>query len=419
MTLNIFLGYLIPEILMVYIIIFFYKQVSLLKPEINLKTMLLLFLLTISAIFNNYYNLISLRFFTSILIVILIIKSVFKTNIKDAIYYTLFYSILSMAVELILTIILLLNMPNINVLNNSILAKGILSFIHTIIMYYLLLNEKVLSIIRKTKDLINIKKIFILIIIILDIVVVYRCYVLNNLIILILSIIISVFILLTIRVIINDKYNIKVLMDRNNILKNSYKAYANTIEECREFKHNIRNELYAVKGKLPKKDQEIINNIITKYNKNYEWITKIDEIPEGLQGIIYLKQAEAKQYKIQMIINTTKKINVMDDDYIDLCETIGILLDNAMEASKNLKLKVIDVTILSKQNQLCITIKNRFKNIVDVNKIGKKNYSTKEYKSGIGLNYIKNLNNIKIKVNFNIINDLFVAKISYNYKTNN
>ena len=56
---------------------------------------------------------------------------------------------------------------------------------------------------------------------------------------------------------------------------------------------------------------------------------------------------------------------------------------------------------------------NIFNNKIDLNKISKKNYSTKEIKSGIGLYYISKINNNNIDVKYKIINNLFIFKIIY------
>ena len=224
------------------------------------------------------------------------------------------------------------------------------------------------------------------------------------------SLIFVIFILFALRITTIDKYNIKLLEEKNECLNNSFRAYSETIDECRKLKHNLKNELYTLNTTIPKRYQKNVNLIISKYNKNYEWINKIHEIPKGLQGMIYLKSTEAKEFGIKLIINTENNINSTDINYLDLCNIIGILLDNAIEAVKSVEEKNIflDIVIDKKENK--INIYNHFNNKINLNKIGTKNYSTKQIKSGIGINYIKNLNN-KIKINFKIIDDLFISQV--------
>ena len=51
-----------------------------------------------------------------------------------------------------------------------------------------------------------------------------------------------------------------------------------------------------------------------------------------------------------------------------------------------------------------------------MNRIGTKDYSTKNRKSGIGMYYIEKNNNPNIKTKFEIINNLFVSTIIYTTK---
>lgn len=212
---------------------------------------------------------------------------------------------------------------------------------------------------------------------------------------------------------INDKYNIKILKEKNKNIKDSYEAYYKTIEECRIFKHNLKNTMYALKTKLPEKNQKEFDDLLQKQMKEFEWINNISVIPEGLQGLIYLKIKEAKNKKINIILNSENHINIKNKDYFYLCETIGILIDNAIEASIKSNSHTVVIDIDENEKRLKIDIINIFNNKIDLNKISKKNYSTKEIKSGIGLYYISKINNNNIDVKYKIINNLFISKIIY------
>ena len=119
--------------------------------------------------------------------------------------------------------------------------------------------------------------------------------------------------------------------------------------------------------------------------------------------------------KVKMLINYKSINKIQENDFVDLCDTIGILIDNAIEASKDLnKIFLLDVNDIN--NNIEITITNSFINKIDTTEIGNKNYSTKNKKSGLGLNYIKRINNERIKVKLSIINDLFITKIIYKAK---
>jgi len=386
------------------------------KTKINIKYIIVIFITSVITIINNYFTFLYIRVFVGLLLNIITSKIIYKVKISSSILYSTIHTIIFAMLEILLSPLLLFKIENIYIFNNEVFLKIFFSIFVGIISLFIFRNKKILKYIEKTKNAIyninNLIKVILLLILLLNILIFSRGVDMNNVYIIIVSIEFAVFLFIASRIIINDRYNIKLINERNNNLKESYIAYSKTIEECKEFKHNIKNEIYAVKSLLSLKNQEKINEIIKKYNSNYEWIDKLVEIPEGLQGLIYLKKKEAEQKKINIFINIKSQINI-DKDYLDLCSIIGILIDNAIEASVNAKSKNIELVINNNKNILTINIINVFKNDVDLMKIGNKNYSTKEYKSGLGLNYIKKINNQKIKVTFKIINNLFITKIEY------
>lgn len=402
------------------ILVFNYGQLSNQKLKINNRNLFILICMSILVYINNYYNLISIRYLTAIVITIISTKLIYKNKLKDCIFYSIIHSILYIFMELILSPLMLLKIENITILNNEIYLKCIFSILIGILSLYLFKSKILLDFIDKIKTIvytkINLYVVLIIISLFLNFIGVFRAFKTNNIDLIIVTLVCILFMLLTIKIIINDKYNLTVINERNKNIKDYFKAYSKTIDDCRELKHNLKNDLYTIKSILPKEEQEKINVIINKYNKNYEWINRIDEIPEGLQGLIYLKQKEAKNKKIKIYVNTGENYKTNDRDYIDLCSILGVLIDNALEASEKSKEKIIEITFRKKDTTLNIRIINTYINDININKIGKKNYSTKEYKSGLGLNYVNKLNNPKIKVIFKVINNLFITDIIYNYK---
>lgn len=405
--------YFIFECLMTILGIYYYSKMSSNKTEINLKLISNIIIFSIILLINNLFSPVYLRIVISFLITILIDKILFNDNIKNILYYVTVYYILSLIIELFTSIILMKNFGNITMLNNDMFFKLLYTIIDSIIIFLVVSRNITFRAVNKIKKLINFYFFLIFIVIFIDIIGIMRANDSQNQSLIIISIMTLMFILISIKTIISDKFNINLLKIKNENLKESYKAYSETIDQCKEFKHNLNNDLFALKSSLPKKYQTNFDKILLKYSRKYEWINKIEEIPEGLQGIMYLKVKEAENKKVKIILNTKKTIDTDPDDYLDLSEIIGILIDNAVDASQLAKSKYLTIDISKTKEITNIKIINKFKNSIDVNKIGNKNYSTKEYKSGIGLNYIKKMNNNKIKVTFNIINDIFITNINY------
>ena len=397
-----------------------YGNMSNNKTEKNTTYIITIIITSLLIFINNYFNILSFRLITGLFINCLTVYLIYKDKIKHVIFYSIIHAIVSMFVELFLSIILMFFVKNVEIFNSLLFAKIIFSLALGLITIFIFKNKKILSFIVKIKRILKNSNIYIIIIpiilLFINALAVYRVIDLTNIFMLILSTASVIFMIISIRVIINDKYNIKIVEEKIKNLKESHKAYSDTIDNCRELKHNLKNDLLTLKSGVNKDSHEKINEIITKYNKNYEWINMIDEIPEGLQGLIYLKQKESEIKKIKLYVNSIKNFKTNNKDYINLCSILGILIDNAIEATVKANSKIIEINFKETYDNLSIRISNKYINNIDINKIGNKNYSTKEYKSGLGLNYIKKVTNSKIKVNFKIINNLFITDILYSIK---
>ena len=413
-----FIVFYISIIFMAISLVYSYARVNNKQIILNKKIFIIVAISSILSLYNNLYSDSTLKIIFAFIITFLMEKLLFKDNYKDVFFTVSSLTIVSILLEILLSAGLSLIETNIDSVNNNIVIKSLLSIFHSIMMFLIFKFNLVNKYIYKAKEsILNLANIYTLICIIilsLNVIIYLRCFDFNKIAVLVISIISLLLLILCLRIIINDKYNNKILVETNKNLKDSYNAYSNTIEECRELKHNLNNDLYSLKSSLPNQYHIQINNILKKYNKNYEWITKIDCIPEGLQGLIYIKKIEAKKKHIDLIVDSDNKIEINNDDYIDLGGIISILIDNAIEASVNSKGKVIEIKIASINKKLRVTIINKFSNRIDINKIGNKNYSTKKLKSGLGLNYINKVKGNKIKTNFKIINDLFISEVVYN-----
>ena len=405
MSLIRFLIYYLLSMIITYVVTYCYAKITLQPIRYTKKKVLLILCILIVSVLNNLYNIISARYLCSIFIYILINLILFKNNLKYTVFNTVICSIITIIVELILSGIMLYKIKNINELNNNILLKVTFTLIDCVCLIMIFRNIKIIDILHKIKQNFNFYTISFLIILFINIILAFKGISLDNYILIIISIMCSIFIVIIFKTIINDKYNIRILEDKNKHLKETYDAYSNTIDEYKEFKHNLKNELYSLKVALPEEYQPIVNKIILKYNKETDWINRIDKMPQGIQGILYLKIQEASYKKVKIF---TKFEN---NNFLDLSNVIGILIDNAIDASSLTKNKIIVVNIEETKSFINIKMINKFINSVDLNQIGKKNYSTKVYKSGLGLNSLKKLKSNNLKIKFNIVNDLFITNI--------
>lgn len=416
MNVKFFLENYIGELIMIIAVLYIYKSNYDKKFKPTILNIISILLITGLAIINNLYNPILIRGLIAVVIVLSSVSIIYKVSFKDSTLFSLEYSAISLIVEILTSILIMSFIKDVNSINTNISIKFIFSLCNVLIIYIVFKLKFIKKVLKKfdnyAKEKINMFNVIVLLLLLINGIAVVRVMDLGNIYFLNLSIILLFYAVFTVTTIVAEKNNIKLLEEKNNELHNSFDAYAKTIDEYRILKHNLKNDLYTLKAGLNDEEQNKINSIIKKYNKNCEWINRIDKVPKGLQGILYLKEKEAKENKIQLILNTKKEIETNDKDFMDICGIVTTLIDNAIDASKKAKSKVILVNITETKKNINIEIINKFINPVDCEKIGNKNYSTKEYKSGLGLNYIKNIKNNNIKVEFKIINNLFISNVT-------
>ena len=96
----------------------------------------------------------------------------------------------------------------------------------------------------------------------------------------------------------------------------------------------------------------------------------------------------ATEQGIELNLDIFMDLNSIDMKIYEFCRILGILLDNAIQATQECKEKVINITIRKDvrcKRQLLI-VENTYKDKeIDTEKIYEKGYSTKEGNTGLGL----------------------------------
>lgn len=200
-------------------------------------------------------------------------------------------------------------------------------------------------------------------------------------------------------------------VNKKIIIENDYiKMLAKKDEE---FKHNVINNLLGIKTVANKKTNSLIDELICSYQSEYKTITNINDLPNGIQSIVYRKAYQENIENLNLIVTNSiysELYKVMIPKvYNNLCTAIGILFDNAIEAVEKLDEKIISIEFNEDDNNIYIIIKNSFSNLIDIDEIGNKKYTTKDSGHGIGINYVKKLKTLKYKAE--IINNMFCSKL--------
>lgn len=413
MNIGVFIAYLIVEFFQVIVCVIGFGVLSKKDMKLNKKDVFVILIFSLLILVNNMYNAIQLKTIIALILLLCLNKIIYKQNIKKTIIISSILFAVILICELIVSISILNKFKSIDNLNHNHIIKILISILDSTILYFIFKFKYIKKYFEKIKSNANSAIIFLIIVLLLNGFIVLRLNKPDNLLIIVIIITCVLFMISTAKIIINEKYNIEVLKEKNKCLQDSYRAYYDTVQECSTFKHNLKNALYSLKAKLPSEYQKSFDTIVSKYMKDFDWINNIVDIPEGLQGVIYLKIKEAKAKNVNIVLDCEKNIDINDKDYVDICETVGIILDNAIHASIVTKSKTLLIEIGEDNQFIKIRIINTFLNQIDLDEITKKHYSTKKRKSGIGLNYISELKNKKINVNYEIVNNLFISRIIY------
>ncbi len=219
----------------------------------------------------------------------------------------------------------------------------------------------------------------------------------------------------------------------NNKLINEYDkllefmtTYENEIEKQRIQRHEAKNEFLTIKAKIQdkQKNKEIIDyidEILTeKIEVKQEEYAKFGYLPpNGIKGLCYLKIQQAQDKGLNTSISISKRIKNSSIYKLDIKEQrnlgkiLGVILDNAIEASLESKEKIIGIEAYLIKEDCQIIISNSYTK-ENLNKLSKNRLSTKEKNRGHGLLLVKTIiNNNKIfELHTDITNELYIQKIT-------
>ena len=213
------------------------------------------------------------------------------------------------------------------------------------------------------------------------------------------------------------------LDEKNKILNTDVQTMSEVIDGTRALKHDFNNIFQALHGLALTKNYTELEIYISKLMadcqtlNNFSIINNTTFNDPGIYALVGSKALIANSNSIKFDIDVTLNFKNLGFDKVDFIRVLGVLLDNALEASMQADYKYVLLTGKhdKKKNASIITISNTYDTtkIIDINKIFKKGFSTKKIKSGVGLWET----NLLIKKNKNsqlftdIHNDLFVQTL--------
>lgn len=391
--------------------------------KLNIRNIIILLLAGIIITINTYTNGGFIRIVMNFTILLFSCLYTFKDNFTKSLFYTLYVYAIMFFYEIVLSIFVNLFFNDLSVFDKNVLFKSLFSILSMSLSLMTCYIKKVRSFYNKISlkfnnlILILVFSFAFLIFILID--VKYSLSFSNSVYIINCIIMTSVIILMILNVF--NHIKVEKEMDKTETILSFMSKYEKIIDEDRINKHEMLNNLLALKSfkhKNSKEYEELLDDLIDSYNKKSFGIKNIHNLPSGIKGILYYKLYNLNENDFNVNINISKNTNssfknLTNKEYLNLYKIIGILLDNAIESAAESKEKLINIDIYKEKNDLFIVIDNSFDKEVNIKKINNKYYSTKGKNRGLGL-YI--LNKI-IKENDNIIfsqsinNKIFTSKL--------
>lgn len=396
------------------------------KMKFNFKTVIVLvifgILITINTKFNSGYS----RALIGYLITVINCYIVFNDDFNLTIIKGTFCYLLVSISELILYVFLIATkMFNLEIIDKNLFVKFLFSIVTVAIPYGLLSIEKINKVVKRLINNLN-RPIITSIVFILCLLSVatisYKA--INNLSTkkYIDSIFLLLFFLFLIYLIVYNKYRVVKEVKKTEELLDMMTIYEKRIDEDRIIRHEMLNNLLALKSFKDKNSEEFdktLDDFIMTCSNKSVGVKNIYKLPPGLKGIVYYKMNIASDKKINYNINISKQVNIKLEkenykEYVSLCKILGIIIDNAIEASEKTKDKLLIIDAYNDKDGIVIEVTNSCKEKdMDISSLYKKGYSSKGNNRGFGLHIARMLlkNSKHLNMEQECVNNLFITKI--------
>lgn len=186
-----------------------------------------------------------------------------------------------------------------------------------------------------------------------------------------------------------EKNRISELEGNNTRLKESF-------DDMRSFRHDMKNIMQGLGGYIAANDMAGLTHMYNEFicdckgmenTKDFEHILKCNP---AIYNIINSKYLEAKKDNININVEVYVDLNSIKIKTYELCRVLGILIDNAIEATRECENKQINIKFIKDNynNRNLVIIENPCKNtLLDLSKLKEKGFTTKKDKlfHGLGL----------------------------------
>lgn len=186
-------------------------------------------------------------------------------------------------------------------------------------------------------------------------------------------------------------------------------------DNTRAFRHDFSNILQGMVGYMDKNDMEGLRKYYSQLVEDIQQSNNLTTLSPkvvnnpAIYNVLATKYHKADSLGIKIHLEAFLDMNDLHMKIYEFTKVLGILMDNAIEATSECENKIINVTFRkdTRKHMQLLLIENTYKNKdIDTDKIFEKGYSTKEGNTGLGLWEIRQI----LKKNNNL--NLFTTKNS-------
>ncbi|MCL2188306.1 MAG: GHKL domain-containing protein [Defluviitaleaceae bacterium] len=183
------------------------------------------------------------------------------------------------------------------------------------------------------------------------------------------------------------------------MLAQAFMKYVHDLEESytalRTIKHDYVNILTSFKlyidsedikglGKYYYEELSEINKDLLRQDQRMGSLQNIK--PREIKSILAYKCAMAEQHEINTDIEVSEPINTFAVSTAVVCQILGILLDNAIDAAAETANKKLHIAVINNPSAAVFIVKNTWvRQAIPINKMFELGFSTKSQGSGMGL----------------------------------
>lgn len=389
----------------------FYAWSKLLNKKIdfkNVKLYLAIIVLTIVSIFN--YNNVSamIRVVFLIFIMSYAIKFVFSVPFKTSLVTSFYTQILGVLSELIYSIIivLLFGLKTGGYSTMVVFFADLFIGLSVIFLVKLKFIKRIYNLIINVINKLSLKTLlycFLPICFIFNVYLAVTYYNYNPIYYVIINNISLYLIFFIIFVLIKKENEYTKMYDKYNTTLDSLKEYEDILDKYRVSNHENKNQLLTIRNMIVEKNKKAakyIDELVKNKLKDDEKIMQeVSVIPAGgLRGLIYSKVLYMKEKNIEYELNISKEVRTVelinklnDSDMLDICQIIGVYIDNAIEAVLTIKEKYVNIDMYLENSSLVFEISNYYEGKIELGKLEEKGYTTKIKGHGYGLSLTKEI----------------------------